>query len=115
MAIFQAQHYAAVEDVRRAFAIPHDESVIKFLDGHRTIPQLLIESVTALKASFGEATIFNLRTRLDEAGSEILYAVAMSAGTSRSAYDALTAFDESWWLRHVNQASGNLVFTYELV
>jgi hypothetical protein len=113
--VFAADHEAALKEVRKYFVLPNDSSVATFLGEHRSLPQLLLEAVTPLKACFGMQTVFGLRAPIDESGSRTLYAVAMWPGKVRDARNALAKFDDGWWIAQSRQASGYLTFTYELV
>ena len=115
MLAFQIEHEAALKDVRRFFVLPPDASVLTFLNEHRTIPQVLLEAATHLRASFTATTIFNLRVPIDESGSRALYAVVVWPGAVRDVRAALDRFDEAWWISHSRQTAGYLAFTYELV
>jgi hypothetical protein len=115
MADFQVQHEAVVRDVQRKFVLPADTSVEDFLKEHRTLPQILLESVSPLKIAFGAQIIVSLRVPVDEWGARTLYAVAMWRDHARDAREALAKFDDSWWIANSQQASGRLVYTYELV
>jgi hypothetical protein len=115
MAEFAARHEAILNDVRKHYVLPADASVRVFLTEHRAIPQILLEAAPQLKASFGGNAVFNLRAPIDEAGSRTLYAVVMWPGKLRDVRDALTKFDNDWWMARAGQAAGYLTFTYELV
>jgi len=112
---FQVEYETMLEGVRRAFVIPPDGSVVTFLNEHPTIPQILLEAATHLRASFPVETVFNLRVPIDESGSRTLYAVAAWPGDVLDVRAALARFDETWWISHSRQAAGYLAFTYELV
>jgi hypothetical protein len=115
MLVFRSERHLAIEDVRREFVLPSDESVIAFLDEHRTIAQILLSAAGPLKECFGADVIFTLRMPADDIGSPTLYAVVMWPGSVRDVRRALRQFDDSWWLEHLPQAAGHLSFTYELV
>jgi hypothetical protein len=115
MADFEAQHEAAITELRKQYVLPIDSSVVDFLRQQRTIPQLLNLAVPQLKLHFGVDTIFTLRAPIDESGARTLYAVAMWPGKARDAKNAIDKFDDAWWIANSRQASGNLYFTYELV
>jgi len=115
MAEFDAQHQAVLNDVRKLYVLPADESVRNFLTEHRAIPNILLEAAPQLKACFGGNAVFNLRAPIDEAGSRTLYAVAMWPGKLRDVRDALARFDNDWWMVRAGQTAGYLTFTYELV
>jgi hypothetical protein len=115
MAAFEADHEAALTEVRKQYVLPVDSSVVKFLREHRTIPQLLVLAAPQLKLHFGAATVFTLRAPIDESGSRTLYAVAMWPGSVGDAKAALDKFDDTWWIANSREALGNLYFTYELV
>jgi hypothetical protein len=114
MAAFASQHEAVLNDVRKHYVLPADSSVVNFLTEHRTIPQILLEAAPQLKTCFGAEAVFSLRAPIDEAGSRTLYAVAMWPGKLQHAREALARFDNAWWIARSRQASGYLVFTYEL-
>lgn len=115
MTAFEAQHEAVVNELRRTFVMPDESSVVTFLSEHRTIPQILSEAATHLRACFGTGAVFNLRVPIDESGSRTLYAVVMWPGKLRDVREALAKFDDRWWIAHSRQTSGYLTFTYELM
>lgn len=115
MAESLAAHAAALHELRRYFVLPADSSVLTFLSGRRTLPQILLEAVVHLRACFGADSVFNLRAPIDESGSQTLYAVAMWPGAVRDVRRALACFDDTWWIAQSRRASGCLEFTYELV
>lgn len=115
MPAFATEHGPALKQVWRDFVLPPDSSVVTFLSEHRTILPILLESGSQLRACFGKETVFTLRAPIDESGSQTLYAVAMWRGNVRDVREALAKFDDTWWIEHSRQASGYLVFTYELV
>jgi len=109
------EHEAVLNDLLLSFVMPTDSSVTTFLTEHRSIPQILLESVPHLKTCFGSGTVFALRAPIDDSGSRTLYAVVIWPGKVRGEREALEQFDDSWWIAHSRQASGHLTFTYELV
>src|ERR1700685_1601928 len=115
MAVFDAEHEAALNELRRLYVLPAGSSVTGFLRKHRTIPQLLVLAAQQLKWYFGADTVLTLRAPIDESGSRSLYAVAMWPGSVRDAKTALDKFDDAWWIANSRQALGDLYFTYELV
>jgi hypothetical protein len=115
MAAFEAQHEAALTELRKQYVFPVDSSVVDFLRQHRTIPQLLVLAAPQLKSHFGTDAVFTLKAPPDESGARTLYAVVMWPGRVRDAKNALDKFDDAWWIMNSRQASGNLYFTYELV
>lgn len=112
---FEAEHEAALVELRRQYVFPADRSVEKFLHEHRTIPQLLILAAPQLKRHFGADTVFTLMAPIDESGTRTLYGVVMWPGPAQDVRNALERFDDGWWIGNSRQASGNLYFTYELV
>lgn len=106
---------AVLEDVGKYYTVPADASVRDFLSEHQTIAPLLIEAAPRLKSRFGDNAVFELRVPIDEAGSRTLYAVAMWPGKVQDARDALSGFDDDWWMARAGQAAGYIAFTYELV
>lgn len=116
MARHRAEHIGAMADVRRNYVLPlRETSVVRFLDDHRSISQLLLEAISHLKECFGANAIFSLRTVADEAGSRTLYVVVLWSGSVGIVREGLSRFDDAWWLAHSRNAAGHLVFTYELV
>jgi hypothetical protein len=115
MAQFQAYHDAVLAEVRKNFILPRDPSVIAFLNEHKALPDILIDALPKLRACFGETSIFSLNAPLDESGSRTIYAVVLWAGPLPSAKEALSRFDNEWWIARAGQAAGHLTFTYELV
>jgi len=116
MASVGPEHEVPFDQIRKYYVLPKDPSpVLKFLSEHRTSPQILLDGAAHLKDCFGEDAVFNLRAPIDEDGSQMLYAVVMWPGALRDVRQALTRFDEIWWIAHARQASGYLTFTYELV
>ena len=109
------QHEATLREVRRHFVLPSNSSVATFLTEHRTLSQILLEASRPLRECFGAETVFNLRAPTDESGSRTLYAVTMWPGSLREVREALAKFDDRWWVARSQQASGRLIFTYELV
>jgi phage-related protein len=114
MAQFEADHEAAVAELRRSYIFLDDRGIRSFFRSHRTTPQLLIEAVPYLRLSFGVSTLFNLRATADEYGAQELYAVVVWPGDVRDVRLALRQFDEQWWIANSRQAP-DLTFTYELV
>jgi hypothetical protein len=115
MAEFEAAHEAVLAELQRSYVFLNDHSVKRFFRTHRTAPQLLIEAVPHLRQYFGNGTVLNLRTTVDEYGAETLYAVAMWPGAVGDVRNALEHFDEQWWIANSRRASGDVTFTYELV
>jgi hypothetical protein len=115
MADFAAEHGTALDDLRKHYVFPADPSVMGFLTEHRILAQLLLEAAPKLEKYFGPTAVFNLRAPIDEAGSRMLYAVAIWPGPLQDVRNALERFDHEWWLARAGQAGGNLTFTYELV
>lgn len=115
MAQFQAQNDTLMEEIRKNFILPRDQSAEAFLRDHKALPEILVGSLPALRASFGDAAVLTLDAHLDEAGSRTAYARVVWPGSLDSAKEALARFDEAWWMQRVQSAFGRLTFTYELV
>ncbi|MDE3197484.1 MAG: hypothetical protein KGN84_14130 [Acidobacteriota bacterium] len=115
MAEADAEREAAVAELKRSFVFTGDSSVSAFLQEHRALSPLLLESIPELKRVFGQETVFQLRASMDGFGSLSLYAVAIWPGTVTEVRSALARFDDEWWLPRSNRAGGYLTFTYELV
>ena len=108
------QDEAALSEVRKHYMFS-DPSVHSFLNTHPTIADILLEAEPHLKTCFGASAMFSLRAPMDEAGSQTLYAVVLWPGNSRDVREALSRFDDSWWIPRCRRAPGYLTFTYELV
>lgn len=115
MVEYRGRQEAIQEELRRHYVLPADRSVQDFLSQHQSIPALLLEAVPHLKRHFGANAIFSLSAPIDEAGTRTLHAVAIWPGGANDAREALSGFDNDWWMAHARQASGDLTFTYELV
>lgn len=115
MAVFAAEHELNLREVQRNYVVNDGASVLNFLTQHRTIPQLVLEGIPHLKQCFGDEASFSLRLVSEDSDLATLFGVVMWRGCVADAKAALARFDEAWWLGHVRQASGHLVFTYELV
>lgn len=112
---FDHEHDAKTAEIRKHYVLPSSSSVLAFLVDHRTISDLLLEAVPSIRKHFGSDAVFHLRVPADESGSRTLYAVAVWSGEALDVRNALERFDDTWWIAHSRQASGYLVFTYELV
>jgi hypothetical protein len=112
---FEAEHEAALIELKKQYVFPGDRSVEKFLHEHRTIPQLLILAAPQLRRHFGADTVFSLRAPIEESGTRTLYGVVMWPGQAQEVRNRIERFDDGWWIGNSRQASGNLYFTYELV
>lgn len=110
-----AKQQAEIAELRKHFVLLSSSSVEIFLSEHRTLSQILLESVPHLRAFFGADAVLNLRAPIDESGSQTLYAIVMWPGTVQEVRHYMAGFDDAWWLAHFRQTSGHLNFTYELV
>lgn len=115
MAQFAAEFEAQMAQLSKNYVMAGDHQVERFTRNHRTLSQLLLEAVPHLKHHFGADAIFHLRAPIDEGGAQTLYAVVMWPGTAKDVRTRLKAFDDEWWFGLLNQASGHLTFTYELI
>ena len=115
MAEFGARRDAVVEEVAKNYVIPDYSSVHEALNEHKILPEILVEGVPYLKRCFGADTIFTLRTSVDTFGTVMLYAVVLWPRELAAVREAIEQFDTSWWIARSGQASGYLVFTYELI
>ena len=113
--LYRAQQHSVLREVRKYFIHPVDSSVWSFLAEHRTVVQVLLDSVHHLKKHFGDATRFSLVAPIDESGRQTLYAVVLWPGKIHDVRVALAGFDDEWWIANSRQAAGDLTFTYELV
>ena len=115
MARFENAHQESIVELKKDYLFPKDSSVTTFLRSYRSIIHLLFLAVDKLREAFGPEAVFLLRVSTDELGSQILFGVALWPGSASDAHLALKRFDENWWIANVNQSSGYLNFTYELV
>lgn len=115
MARFQAQTDDLLAQVRKNFILPRDPAAESFLNDHKSLPEILIESLPALRAAFGESAVLTFNAPLDEGGSRTAYATVVWPGSLATAREALARFDDEWWIRRASTAFGRLTFTYELV
>lgn len=113
MVEFGARSDALVERVAKNYVMSGYSSVREILNEHKILPEILVEGVPYLKRFFGLDSIFMLRTSSD-AGTAVLYAVVLWPGELVAVREALEQFDSTWWIARSGQASGHLVFTYEL-
>lgn len=114
MQAFASERQTVLQEIRKNFVLPADCSVTRFLDEHRSIPQVLLESAAHLRECFGDNTVFKLGTTEDDIGSRAIHAIAIWPGTVRDARAALAKFD-SWWLSQPRSGAEYLTFSYELV
>ncbi len=105
---------SALSEIRKSFVFRDEEAVTSFLRDHRTIAQLLLEALPALKKFFGVETVFELKVLTEEDGSREMYAMAEWPGPAREAMRALDNFIENWWIERSGTVGGRLNFTYEL-
>ena len=103
-----------IEEVLRHY-LATDSAVISFLWMHRPIAYVLLDAVPSLLQCFGTRALLKLKAPFDESGTQMLYAVVAWPGDIREVRDALTRFDDEWWLSRVQSAAGQLTYTYELV
>lgn len=115
MAQFEAEHDAAIANLRREYIFVDDQSIRTFLRSHRTAPQLLFQALPYLRRNFGVETLLRLYSTADEYGAQTLYASVVWPGNIQDVRAALDRFDEQWWIANSHQASGDVTFTYELV
>lgn len=114
MAVFASEHQRALADVMKFYVVHDTSSVEMFLAQNRVVSQLLLEAVTYLREIFGTSVIRINVLREDELDGT-LYAVVLWSGSAADVRQALNRFRESWWQKYIRQASGHLVFTYELI
>jgi len=115
MVEFGARNDALVEEVAKNYVMPGYSSVREILNEHRILPEFLVEGVPYLKRFFGADSIFTLRASADTSGTVMLYAVVLWPRELAAVREAVEQFDSTWWIARSGQASGHLVFTYELI
>lgn len=103
-----------LDNLRREYVFSDPSSVRAFLREHRALPVVLLDAVPWLKTSFGADATLQLQLMLEEDEPTSLCGLVLWTGSLASAQMALHEFDESWWLRNCQRASGNLIFDYEL-
>ena len=109
-----AQGVDIIEEVLRHY-LATDSTVVSFLRMHRPIAYVLLDAVPSLLQCFGTRPLLKLKAPFDESGTQMLYAVVAWPGDIREVRDALTRFDDEWWLSRVQSAAGQLTYTYELM
>lgn len=108
---------AQEEDLKRLlkeFVMENTSSTESFLKNHRSLVEVLLDSVSHLRRSFGGDTTLRLDVGFEEAIPTTIRAAALWKGSLASAREALAQFDESWWLENVKRGRGRIVFDYEL-
>lgn len=115
MVEFGARGDALLEEVAKNYVMPDYSSVRETLDEHKILPEILVEGVPYLKRFFGADSLFTLRTSADTSGTVMLYAVVLWPRELAAVREAVEQFDSTWWIARSGQASGYLVFTYELI
>jgi hypothetical protein len=102
------------DEIRRAYVFVEPSSIKAFLQEHRALPELLLDAIPWLKRSFGDSATIQLQLMAEEDEPSTLYALILWTDTLESAQEALSRFDETWWLSNCRRASGNLIVDYEL-
>ena len=110
-----SRHESLLSDLRRHYILPGDSPVRDLLFEPRAVPQLLLEAVPHLRNHFGRDAVLGLRASADEEGLSTVYASVIWPGKLSDVVNALSRFDDDWWLKRAGQAAGYLTFTYELV
>lgn len=115
MVEFGIRSDALVEEVAKNYVMSDFSSLREILNERKILPEILVEGVPYLKRFFGVDCVFTLRSSADTSGAAILYAVVLWPGELAAVREALAQFDNAWWIARSSQASGYLVFTYELI
>jgi hypothetical protein len=111
----QAEFAEAIKDLKKRFIFNDTAAIESFLQTHRALVPLLLESVPYLRKSFGQETPLALEIMADDGPPRAIYALALWRGDRINSRAALRDFDEAWWLNNLENAGGAIVFDYELV
>lgn len=114
MTRYEAEYQHMIGRLRNLYVLEDEQQTMGFLNGHRSIPQLLVDAEPQLRRFFQNA-VLSLRTSSDDHGWEMLYVLILWAGGPDEAIRALDSFDDAWWLAHSYPAGSSLTFTYRLV
>lgn len=106
---------SVLDEVRKHYLLPTDDSVLRYLRDHPSALQVLSEAAPRLKQYFGNSVIVSLRAPIDEGGMRTLYVVVAWSDEVDAVRNALGRFDDEWWLQYSQRTSEYIVFTYELV
>lgn len=100
-----------IETINTAYAIANDK-VSEFLEENPIHEGILLQAIEPLRSAFGVDKTFRLEL-VHEDGEASIHCVILWPGSVQSAASSLDAFDENWWLDHMNPKA-YLVFTYQL-
>jgi len=115
MTQYSAEFERDMERLRRDFVLLNQPQVEHFLRDHRSLIEVLLDAVAALRRCFGQDAVLQIRMGGTEDEAPItLCCVVQWKGSADLAKTALDAFDEIWWMTNVKRASGRIVIDYEL-
>lgn len=90
-----------------------EDNVAGFIEEHPSYRDVLLRSIDPLRKYFGADKTFLLKLSYED-GDPTLYCVILWPGSVQSAAAARSAFDDEWWLEHMNPDTC-IVFVYQLV
>jgi hypothetical protein len=115
MAQQESEFADTIARLRGEFIFTNPAPVQSFLRTHRALASVLLEAVGYLKECFGTDTPLALEIVSDEAPAALIYALALWEKDRQGSRDALSRFDETWWMNSQKKAGGRIVFDYELL
>ena len=115
MAEQEADFETSLECLRKNFIFHQPQTVRPFLNSHRFLMPVLLESIPHLLECFGPNAFLALEVVLDEGLPTEIYALVLWHGDRSIARAALKKFDESWWRSNLRKSGGRIVFDYELL
>jgi hypothetical protein len=105
-----------LEEVFQLYEVPEDQraEIIRYAAGHPGVAQALLEAIPELEKVFG-----NTRRRLElevdpESGWEQLLGMVLLKDYPENAFDTLSQFDRSWFLKVPSGVRLHLNFIVEL-
>jgi hypothetical protein len=105
-----------LEEVFQLYEVPEDQwaEIIRYAAGHPGVAQALLEAIPELEKVFG-----NTRRRLElevdpEGGWEQLLGMVLLKDYPENAFDTLSQFDRSWFLKVPSGVRLHLNFIVEL-
>jgi len=88
--------------------------VVRFLEENPYLISLLLEALTPLQMYLPAASLFlEVVNDPDALKGDELIVTARRDWTVEEALDALSTFDDAWWLDNIQRAAGNVTITVE--
>jgi hypothetical protein len=111
----QAEFAEAMKDLKKQFIFNDAAAIESFLQTHRMLVPILLESVPYLRRSFGREAPLALEIMADDGPPRAIYALVLWRDDRIDSRAALRDFDEAWWMNNLEKAGGGIVFDYELL